>query len=130
MSKGAVLTVSLVSGIAAGVAAPTATMPHTTDGLLSEVNEKGAAGEGSMIERSGRIAGACDSLNFVTVMLLSKFVCPDSEICFESNLKKDSQTSGSAKLRIRSSSGMSLVWPPRAIVIRVRVSGVHLFFVV
>ena len=31
-SKGAVLTVSLVSGIAAGVAAPAATTPHTADG--------------------------------------------------------------------------------------------------
>ena len=82
MSKGAVLTVSLVSGIAAGVAAPGATAPHTAGGLLSEVNKKGAAGEGSMMVRLGRIAGARDSLNFVTVMLLSKFVCPDSEICF------------------------------------------------
>ena len=82
MSKGAVLTVSLVSGIAAGVAAPAATIPHTAGGLFSEVNKKGAAGEGSMMVRLGRIAGARDSLNFVTVMLLSKFVCPDSEICF------------------------------------------------
>ena len=88
MSKGAVLTVSLVSGIAAGLAAPTATIPHTTDGILSEVNKKGAAGEGSMMVQLGRIAGACDCLNFVTAILLSKFVCPDSEICFESNLNE------------------------------------------
>ena len=87
-SRGAVLTVSLVSGIAAGVAAPTATIPPTTDGLQSEVNKKGAASEGSMMERLGRIAGACDSLNFVTLMLLSKFVCLDSEICFESNFNQ------------------------------------------
>ena len=38
MSKGTVLTVSLVSGIAAGVAAPAATIPHRADGPLSEVN--------------------------------------------------------------------------------------------
>ena len=43
MSKGAVLTVSLVSGIAADVAALAATITLTADGLLSEVNMKGAA---------------------------------------------------------------------------------------
>ena len=41
-----------------------------------------------MVVQLGRIAGACDCLNFVTVMLLRKFVCPDSEICFESNLNE------------------------------------------
>ena len=60
-------------------------MPHPADGLLSKVNKKGAGGKGSTMVRLGRIAGARDSLNFVTVMLLSKFVCPGSEICFESN---------------------------------------------
>ena len=88
MSKDAVLTVSLVPGIAAGVAAPAATILHTADGLPWKVNKKGAAGEGSMMVRLGRIAGARDSFNFLTVMLLSKFVCPDSEICFESNLNE------------------------------------------
>ena len=110
MSKGAVLVVPLVSGIAAGVAAPTVTILHKTDGLLSEVNKKGAAGEGSMMERLGRIAGACDSLNFVTVVLLSKFVC--------------------AKLGNRSSSGMSLVWSPCVLFLGIRISGLPLFFVV
>ena len=43
---------------------------------------------------------------------------------------KDSQASDSAKLGIRSSSGMPLVLPPRALIIWVRVSGVPLFFVV
>ena len=51
MSKGAVLTVFLVSDIAVGVAAPAATIPHMADGPLSEVNKKGAAGEGSMMVR-------------------------------------------------------------------------------
>ena len=32
--------------------------------LLSEVNKKAAADEGSMMVRFGRIAGARDSLNF------------------------------------------------------------------
>ena len=40
MSKGAVLTVSLVCGIAAGVAAPAATIPHPADGLLSKGTRK------------------------------------------------------------------------------------------
>ena len=82
MSKGAVLTVSLGSGVAAGVAAPAATIPHTADGLLSEVNKKGAAGEGSMMVRLGRIAGARDS------SYVAKQFCPDSGICFESNLNE------------------------------------------
>ena len=34
------------------------------------------------------IAGARDSVNFVSVALLSKFVCPGSEICFETNLNE------------------------------------------
>ena len=130
-SGGAVLTVSLVSGIAAGVAAPTATIPHTTDGLQSEVNKKGAAVEGSMMERLGRIAKACDSLNFVTLMLLSKFVCLDSEICFESNFNQRLTSLEFCETRNQTFfTGMSLVWLPRAIVIRIRVSGVSLFFVV
>ena len=74
MSKGAVLPVSLGSDVAAGVAAPTATIPHTTDGVLSEVNKKGAAGEGSMMVRLRRIAGACECLNFVTVTVAQQ-VC-------------------------------------------------------
>ena len=31
--------------------------------------------------RLGRVAGVRDSFNLVTVMLLGKFVCVDSEIC-------------------------------------------------
>ena len=76
-SKGAVQTVSLGSDLATGVAAPTATIPHTIDGILSEVNQKGATGEDSIMVQSGRIAGACDCFNFVTATLLSKFVCLD-----------------------------------------------------
>ena len=98
-SKGAVLTVSLGSDVAAGVAAPTATIPLTTDGILSELNKKGAAGEGSMMVQLGRIAGACDCLNFVTAILLSKFVCPDSESCFESNLNEGLKSLGFCETR-------------------------------
>merc|ERR1719301_380729 len=54
MSKGGVLTVSLGSGVVAGVAAATISQP--ADGLLSKVNKKGAGGEGSMMVRLGRIA--------------------------------------------------------------------------
>ena len=50
MRRGAVLTVSLVCGIAAGVAALAATIPHPA-GLLSKGNKKGAVGEGSMMVR-------------------------------------------------------------------------------
>merc|ERR1712178_676638 len=54
MSKSGVLTVSLGSGVVAGVAAATISQP--ADGLLSKVNKKGAGGEGSMMTRLGRIA--------------------------------------------------------------------------
>ena len=52
-----------------------------------------------MMQRLGRIAGACDSLNFVTVMLFSKFVCPDSEICFESKLNERLTSLGFCEIR-------------------------------
>ena len=54
--------------------------------IRPKVNEKGAGGEGSMMVRLVLIAGARGSLNFLTVMLLSKFVYLGSEICFESTL--------------------------------------------
>ena len=98
-SKGAVLTVSLGSDVAADMAAPTATIPLTTDGILSELNKKGAAGEGSMMVLLGRIAGACDCLNFVTAILLSKFVCPNAESCFESHLYEGLKSLGFCETR-------------------------------
>ena len=98
-SKGAVLTVSLGSDVAVDVAAPTSTIPLTTDGILSELIMKAAAGEGSTTVQLGRIAGACDCLNFVTAILLSKFVCPDSESCFESNLSAGLRSLGFCETR-------------------------------
>ena len=98
-SKGVVLTVSLGSDVAAGVAALTATIPRTTDGILLEVNKKGAAGEGSLMVQFGQIAGACDCLNFVTVILLSMFVCPDSGSRFESNLNEGLMNLGFCETR-------------------------------
>merc|ERR1712232_1041872 len=54
MSKSGVITVSLGSGVIAGVAAATISQP--ADGLLSKVNKKGAGGEGAIFTRIGRIA--------------------------------------------------------------------------
>merc|ERR1719487_2657858 len=54
MSKSGVLTISLGSGVIAGVAAATISQP--ADGLLSKINKKGAGGEGGMFTRLGRIA--------------------------------------------------------------------------
>ena len=52
--KGTKLTVSLTSGVIAGVAA--AVISHPADTLLSKINKAGAGGEGSMFVRLGRIA--------------------------------------------------------------------------
>ena len=52
--KGTKLTVSLTSGVIAGVAA--AIISHPADTLLSKINKAGAGGEGSMFVRLGRIA--------------------------------------------------------------------------
>merc|ERR1739845_281255 len=54
MSKSGVLTVSLGSGVIAGVAAATVSQP--ADGLLSKINKKGAGGEGPMATRLMRLA--------------------------------------------------------------------------
>merc|ERR1719172_17630 len=48
------VTISLASGVIAGVAAATISQP--ADGLLSKVNKKGAGGEGPIFTRLGRIA--------------------------------------------------------------------------
>merc|ERR1711998_574117 len=54
MSPSGVLTISLGSGVVAGVAAATISQP--ADGLLSKINKKGAGGEGSIFVRLGRLA--------------------------------------------------------------------------
>merc|ERR1719486_1421615 len=53
--KGTKLTVSLTSGVIAGVAA--AIISHPADTLLSKINKAGAGGEGTMFVRLGRLAG-------------------------------------------------------------------------
>ena len=70
------------------------------------------------------IAGARDSLNFVSVMLLSKFVCPDSEICFESNLTEGCTCLGFCETRNQT------LFRNVSCVVAIRISGVPLFFVV
>lgn len=47
LSKGSNVTVSLLSGVVAGVAA--AIISHPADTLLSKINKKGAGGDGSTV---------------------------------------------------------------------------------
>merc|ERR1712178_546112 len=72
MSSTGVLTVSLGSGVVAGVAAATISQP--ADGLLSKVNKAGAGGEGSMMTRLGRIAAEIGFVNLATVGLPARCV--------------------------------------------------------
>merc|ERR1711934_1027350 len=72
MSKGGVLTVSLGSGVVAGVAAATISQP--ADGLLSKVNKKGAGGEGSMMVRLGRIAAETGFVKLCTQGLFARWI--------------------------------------------------------
>merc|ERR1711871_1006370 len=61
MSSGANVSVSLLSGVIAGVAA--AIISHPADTLLSKINKAGAGGEGGMLTRLGRIAGEMGVVN-------------------------------------------------------------------
>jgi len=54
LSRGTNISVSLLSGVIAGVAA--AIISHPADTLLSKVNKKGAGGDGPMLSRLGNIA--------------------------------------------------------------------------
>jgi len=72
MSKSGVLTVSLGSGVVAGVAAATISQP--ADGLLSKVNKKGAGGEGSMMVRLGRIAAETGFVKLCTQGLFARWI--------------------------------------------------------
>eukprot|EP00927_Polykrikos_kofoidii_P024451 TRINITY_DN2222_c0_g1_i3.p1 TRINITY_DN2222_c0_g1~~TRINITY_DN2222_c0_g1_i3.p1 ORF type:complete len:315 (-),score=53.67 TRINITY_DN2222_c0_g1_i3:155-1099(-) len=72
MSKSGVLTVSLGSGVVAGVAAATISQP--ADGLLSKVNKKGAGGEGSMMVRLGRIAAETGLVKLCTQGLFARWL--------------------------------------------------------
>merc|ERR1712232_114208 len=72
MSKSGVLTVSLGSGVIAGVAAATISQP--ADGLLSKVNKKGAGGEGTMMVRLGRIAKETGFVRLCTQGLFARWI--------------------------------------------------------
>merc|ERR1711920_762476 len=72
ISKSGVLTVSLGSGVVAGVAAATISQP--ADGLLSKVNKKGAGGEGTMMVRLGRIAKETGFVRLCTQGLFARWI--------------------------------------------------------
>ena len=70
--KGTNLKVSIASGVIAGAAA--AVISHPADTLLSQINKKGAGGEGSMMTRLGRIASEIGFVNLCTVGLVPRIV--------------------------------------------------------
>ena len=72
LGSGANLSVSLASGVVAGVAA--AVISHPADTLLSKINKAGAGGEGSLIKRLGNIAAETGFVNLCTVGLLPRCV--------------------------------------------------------
>lgn len=71
-SSGTNVTVSLASGVVAGVAA--AVISHPADTLLSKVNKAGAGGSGSMATRLMNIAKETGIVNLCTVGLLPRCV--------------------------------------------------------
>lgn len=72
LSAGQNLSVSLASGVIAGVAA--AIISHPADTLLSKVNKKGAGGDGPMMVRLGNIAKEVGFVKLCTVGLLPRCV--------------------------------------------------------
>jgi len=72
LSSGMNLSVSLASGVIAGVAS--AIISHPADTLLSKVNKKGAGGEGSMVKRLGTIAKEVGFVNLCTVGLVPRCI--------------------------------------------------------
>ena len=72
LSSGANISVSLASGVIAGVAS--AIISHPADTLLSKVNKKGAGGDGPMMQRLMIIAKEVGFVNLCTVGLLPRCV--------------------------------------------------------
>jgi len=72
VSKGYGITVSLASGVVAGVAA--ALISHPADTLLSKVNKKGAGGDGPMMTRLANIAKEIGFWKLCTVGLIPRCV--------------------------------------------------------
>jgi solute carrier family 25 phosphate transporter 3 len=71
-SGGTNLSVSLGSGVVAGVIA--AIISHPADTLLSKVNKPGAGGEGSAIKRMGVIAAETGYLKLCTQGLAARCI--------------------------------------------------------
>mmetsp|Transcript_4926 Transcript_4926/g.7422 ORF Transcript_4926/g.7422 Transcript_4926/m.7422 type:complete len:318 (+) Transcript_4926:91-1044(+) len=72
LSNGANISVSLASGVIAGVAS--AIISHPADTLLSKVNKAGAGGDGPMMKRLANIAKEVGFVNLCTVGLLPRCV--------------------------------------------------------
>jgi|TARA_B100000524_G_C23630671_1_gene363013 solute carrier family 25 phosphate transporter 3 len=72
MSKGGNITVSLGSGVVAGVVA--AIISHPADTLLSKINKAGAGGSGSMLSRLGNIAAETGIVKLCTQGLAARCV--------------------------------------------------------
>lgn len=72
LSAGMNVSVSLLSGVVAGVAA--AIISHPADTLLSKVNKKGAGGDGPMFTRLANIAKEVGFVNLCTVGLVPRCV--------------------------------------------------------
>merc|ERR1712064_241262 len=72
VGKGTALSISLLSGVIAGVAS--AIISHPADTLLSKVNKKGAGGTGTMVQRLGNIAKEIGFYKLCTVGLAPRCV--------------------------------------------------------
>jgi solute carrier family 25 phosphate transporter 3 len=72
MSNGGNISVSLASGVIAGVAS--AIISHPADTLLSKINKKGAGGDGAMMVRLMNIAKEVGFVNLCTVGLVPRCV--------------------------------------------------------
>ncbi|KAL7544147.1 hypothetical protein ACHAWF_007536 [Thalassiosira exigua] len=71
-SSGKNISISLLSGVIAGVAAATISQP--ADGLLSKVNKKGAGGDGSMVSRLANIASETGIVKLCTEGLFARWL--------------------------------------------------------
>lgn len=72
VGKGTALSISLLSGVIAGVAS--AIISHPADTLLSKVNKKGAGGTGTMVQRLSNIAKEIGFYKLCTVGLAPRCV--------------------------------------------------------
>lgn len=72
LSKGTNVSVSLASGVIAGVVA--AVVSHPADTLLSKINKKGAGGTGSTTQRLIAIAREMGAVNLMTTGLAARCV--------------------------------------------------------